>query len=87
MNGLMKEECLTKQWNRGKIDQQDATFFTQNFPPSRRPDSQAPRGLGRGNNGRYHGKMIIQADDNHTEPALITDAVVSVIPLKCVDRE
>ncbi len=84
---LLKEECLTKQWNRGKLDQQDDAFFIQNFPPSRWADYQAPRGRGRGKSGRDHRKIIIQTDDIQTEPALITDAVVSDTSLMCVDRE
>ena len=49
---LLKEECLTKQWNRGKLDQQDAALFSQNFPPSLWSDSKAPRGRGRGKSGQ-----------------------------------
>ncbi|XP_045034653.1 uncharacterized protein LOC116930531 [Daphnia magna] len=49
---LLKEECLMKQWNRGKMYHQDAAFFSKNFPPSRWPDSYTPCGRVRGKKGR-----------------------------------
>lgn len=29
---LLKEESMTKQWSKGKLDSQDAAFFAHNFP-------------------------------------------------------
>jgi hypothetical protein len=51
---LLKEESMTRQWSRGKLDSQDAAFFAHNFPSFGNNSRQTttPRGRGRGRFGR-----------------------------------
>lgn len=49
---LLKEDSLAKKWNRGKMDHQNAAFFTRNWPSEKRTDSREPLGRGRDKSGR-----------------------------------